>query len=102
MGVLAVVVGVTGIVVGAVRQDEFVPATADPRPPAAAATDLRFLRRAAPARTTMVDPAGTVVATFTDGARTATLDGPPRTFAEPRLSTPSVNTRVWVRLLPQA
>jgi cell wall-associated NlpC family hydrolase len=100
MGALAMVVGGTGIVVGAVREDAVVPVTVDAPPlPAAAAT--RALRRDAPARTTMVDAAGTVVATFTDGARTATLDGPPRSFAEPQFSPASVNTRVWVRLLPR-
>ncbi len=103
MAALAVVVGVSGIVVGAVREDVGVPATMDAPPSraAAAASDLRYLRRDAPARTSMVDTGGTVRATFTDGARTVTLDGPPRSFAEPQFSPASVSTRVWVRLLPR-
>jgi cell wall-associated NlpC family hydrolase len=104
MGVLAMVVGVAGIVVGGKREDANAPATVDAplsRAAAPAASDLRYLRRDAPARTSMVDAAGTVLATFTDGARTVTLDGPTRTFAEPQFSTASVVTRVWVRLLPQ-
>ncbi|TQM05936.1 NlpC/P60 family protein [Pseudonocardia kunmingensis] len=102
MGGLALVVGIGGIVVGAVREEAVVPATAAAAPPSrAAASDLRFLRRDDPARTTVVDAAGTVLATFTDGARTVTLDGPERTFAEPQFAGAPVITRVWVRLLPE-
>jgi cell wall-associated NlpC family hydrolase len=106
MGVLAVVVGVGGIAVGVVRGDQV---RLLPAAPSAAASslsgtpvsDLRFLRREEPARTTVVDAAGTVLATFTDGARTVTLDGPERTFAEPQFPGRAVTTRVWVRLLPE-
>ena len=103
MGALAVAVGVLGIVVGGVRENAVVPPTVDAPPSraATAASDLRYLRRDAPARTSMVDAAGTVRATFTDGARTVTLDGPARSFAEPQFSKASVSTRMWVRLLPQ-
>ncbi|WP_433559496.1 NlpC/P60 family protein [Pseudonocardia xinjiangensis] len=103
MGVLAVVVGVSGIVVGDLREDAGAAATAAAPPPRTAAwsSELRYLRRDALARTSMVDAAGTVRATFTDGARTVTLDGPLRRFAEPRFTTASVSTRVWVRLLPR-
>jgi cell wall-associated NlpC family hydrolase len=102
MAVLAVAVGVAGIVVGVVREEAVVPATAVAAPPSrAAASDLRFLRRDEPARTTVVDADGTVLATFTDGARTVTLDGPERTFAEPQFGGAPVVTRVWVRLLPE-
>jgi cell wall-associated NlpC family hydrolase len=90
--------------VGAVREEELGPATAvaaPPSPAAAASSDLRFLRRDAPPRTTVVDTAGTVLATFTDGARSATLDGPVRTFAEPQFGGAPVTTPVWVRLLPE-
>ena len=99
MGVLAVVVGVTGTVVGELWDDPVAPGGAPSRV-AAASADLRFLRRDAPAGTTVVDTAGTVLATLTDGARTATIDGPPRTFAEPQFGGAPVTTRVWVRLLP--
>src|SRR4051812_4305666 len=44
---------------------------------------LEYERIATPARTVARDRHGTVVATFTDGARTAVLTGPGRTFAEP-------------------
>jgi cell wall-associated NlpC family hydrolase len=106
MGVLAVVVGVGGIAVGLVRGDQV---RLLPQAPSAAASslsgtpvsDLRFQRREEPARTTVVDAAGTVLATFTDGARTVTLDGPERTFTEPQFPGRAVTTRVWVRLLPE-
>jgi cell wall-associated NlpC family hydrolase len=54
-----------------------------------------------PPRTVVRDTGGTVVATLTDGARTAVLRGPSRTFAEPRTTAATVTTRSWVRLLPR-
>jgi len=63
---------------------------------------LHFERIGNPARTVARDPRGTVVATFTDGARTAVLTGPSRTFTEPRTTDAKVVTRSWVRLLPKA
>jgi len=63
---------------------------------------LHFERVGNPARTVARDRHGTVIATFTDGARTAVLTGPSRTFAEPRTTDAKVVTRSWVRLLPQA
>ncbi|MFD7404058.1 NlpC/P60 family protein [Streptomyces sp. NPDC059866] len=62
---------------------------------------LHFERIDNPARTVARDPRGTVVATFTDGARTAVLTGPSRTFAEPRTTDAKVVTKSWVRLLPK-
>lgn len=62
----------------------------------------RYERLAKPARTVVRDGDGAVVATFTDGARTAVLTGPTRTFAEPRTTDAKVVTDSWVRLLPQA
>jgi cell wall-associated NlpC family hydrolase len=100
MGGLAVVVGVTGIVVGRLGADA-PPPPVQPAQVTAASADLQYVRRDDPARTTVVDGAGTVLATFTDGARTATLDGPPRTFAEPQFGGAPVTTRQWVRLLPE-
>lgn len=44
---------------------------------------------------------GVVLATFTDGARTATLTGPTRTFSEPTHTNARVVTDDWVRLLPK-
>jgi cell wall-associated NlpC family hydrolase len=79
MAVLAVGVGVGGIVLGAQREEAWVASTAaSPSTVAPASTELRFVRRDDPARTTVVDAAGTVLATFTDGARTVTLGGPER------------------------
>ncbi|MGW3124449.1 NlpC/P60 family protein [Streptomyces sp. NPDC001107] len=63
---------------------------------------LHFERIGNPARTVARDRRGTVVATFTDGARTAVLTGPSRTFAEPRTTDAEVVTKSWVRLLPKA
>lgn len=100
MGGLAVVVGVTGIAVGELREPTSAP-LAQPSRAVAATTDMQVVRRDDPARSTLVDGAGTVLATFTDGARTATLDGPSRTFAEPQFGGAPVTTREWVRLLPE-
>jgi cell wall-associated NlpC family hydrolase len=63
---------------------------------------LHFERIGNPTRTVARDPRGTVIATFTDGARTAVLTGPSRTFAEPRTTSARVVTKSWVRLLPKA
>lgn len=100
MGVLALVVGGSGIVVGRMQDAPPEPGAPESRV-AAAAADLRFLRREDPDGTTVVDAAGTVLATLTDGARTVTLEGPERTFAEPQFEGEAVTTRVWVRLLPE-
>ncbi|MBV2357934.1 C40 family peptidase [Streptomyces sp. J2-1] len=54
-----------------------------------------------PARSVLRDAGGAVVATFTDGARTATLKGPSRTFSEPANTTSRVVTDDWVRLMPE-
>ena len=106
MGAAAVAVGVSGIVVGALREDTGSLAAAAAVTGRRAASspgplDLQFFRLDEPARTVVVDAGGTVVATLTDGARTATLDGAERTFAEPRFTAATVVSRVWVRLLPQ-
>jgi cell wall-associated NlpC family hydrolase len=101
MGGLALVVGITGIAVGQLREQAS-PPPVQPSRVASATADVQIVRRENPARSTVVDDAGTVLATFTDGARTATLDGPSRTFAEPQFGGAPVTTRVWVRLLPEA
>lgn len=79
------------------------------QPPAAPGAGIRarsgpleFERIGNPDRTVARDRHGAVVATFTDGARTAVLTGPGRTFAEPRTTDAEVVTNSWVRLLPQA
>lgn len=53
-----------------------------------------------PDRTIVSDGRGTVLATFTDGARTVVLTGPIRTFAEPGSTPAAVHTSSWVRLAP--
>ncbi|MFE2595508.1 C40 family peptidase [Streptomyces sp. NPDC059396] len=45
---------------------------------------------------------GDILASFTDGARTATLTGPSRTFDEPANTSTRVVTENWVRLMPEA
>lgn len=54
-----------------------------------------------PDRTMVRDASGDIVATFTDGSRTAVLRGPVRKFTEPRTTTASVSTDRWVRLMQQ-
>lgn len=62
----------------------------------------KWERVQSPARSVLRDGSGQVLATFTDGARTATLTGPSRTFSEPATTTSRVVTDNWVRLLPEA
>ncbi|MEU6225532.1 NlpC/P60 family protein [Streptomyces sp. NPDC047042] len=59
-----------------------------------------FQRLSGPARTVVRTADGSTLATFTDGARTAVLVGPTRTFSEPRTTTATVTTDAWVRVLP--
>lgn len=54
-----------------------------------------------PARSVLRGSDGQVRAVFTDGARTATLTGPARTFAEPSSTNSEVSTTDWVRLMPE-
>ncbi|MEV0847297.1 hypothetical protein AB0J21_15755 [Streptomyces sp. NPDC049954] len=55
-----------------------------------------------PDRSVLRGEKGQVLATFTDGARTATLRGPSRTFTEPVNTKSRVVTEDWVRLMPEA
>src|SRR4051812_36097321 len=55
-----------------------------------------------PERSVLRGESGQVLATFTDGARTATLKGASRTFSEPANTKSRVVTEDWVRLLPEA
>ncbi|MFJ6935464.1 C40 family peptidase [Streptomyces sp. NPDC101132] len=54
-----------------------------------------------PERSVLRGGDGNVIATFTDGARTATLTGPSRTFTEPATTKTRVVTTDWVRLMPE-
>ncbi len=62
---------------------------------------VRYERLAGPDRTVVRDASGATVATLTDGARTAVLAGPSRTFGEAKFTTATVTTVAWVRLLPE-
>ncbi|MEV6426106.1 NlpC/P60 family protein [Streptomyces sp. NPDC051662] len=55
-----------------------------------------------PARSVLRSGDGDILATFTDDARTATLNGPSRTFDEPTNTKSRVVTENWVRLMPEA
>ncbi|MFG2290144.1 NlpC/P60 family protein [Streptomyces sp. NPDC048595] len=59
----------------------------------------RFEHHTAPARTVVRATDGRVLATFTDGARTALLAGPTRTWSEPRTTGAVVRSGAWVRLM---
>jgi hypothetical protein len=62
----------------------------------------RIQRMASPNRTQILDRSGRPIAIMTDGARTAHLFGPMRTFEEPRFTVAKVKTDMWVRLAPRA
>ncbi|MGW5278237.1 NlpC/P60 family protein [Streptomyces collinus] len=55
-----------------------------------------------PTRSVLRSENGDILGTFTDGARTATLRGPSRTFTEPANTQSRVVTQDWVRLMPEA
>ena len=61
----------------------------------------RWSRLENPARSVLRDGNGRIQAVFTDGARTATLTGPARTFEEPASTSSKVSTTDWVRLMPE-
>ncbi|MCX4985717.1 C40 family peptidase [Streptomyces sp. NBC_00572] len=61
----------------------------------------RWTRLANPARSVLRGADGQVKAVLTDGARTAKLTGPARTFAEPASTASKVSTTDWVRLMPE-
>ncbi|MEU3722795.1 NlpC/P60 family protein [Streptomyces sp. NPDC031705] len=69
--------------------------------PSGAAGARKWERVRSPDRSVLRDGTGQVLATFTDGARTATLTGPSRTFTEPANTTSRVVTENWVRLMPE-
>ncbi|MEU4653019.1 NlpC/P60 family protein [Streptomyces sp. NPDC023723] len=54
-----------------------------------------------PARSVLRGSDGQIKAVLTDGARTATLTGAARTFAEPTSTSSKVSTTDWVRLMPE-
>ena len=70
--------------------------------PTRGASGYTYQRSTAPDRTEITDSSGEPVAIMTDGARTAHIHGPSRTFEEPRFTDAKVETDMWVRLAPQA
>ncbi|MEH0938131.1 NlpC/P60 family protein [Micromonospora psammae] len=70
--------------------------------PARGPSGYSYQRSTSPDRTEIIDSSGQPVATMTDGARTAHIHGPPRTFEEPHYTAAKVETTYWVRLAPQA
>lgn len=95
---IGVVIGVVGLAVGVTRGAD----SASVAVPTVRA-DLSFERLADPGRTVVrLRPSGDVVATLTDGSRTAVFPGPARTFADPKFTRATVRSTTWVRLLPQA
>ena len=95
---VGVLIGLLGLGVGVTRGPDF---TSVAVPTARA--ELSYDRLENPGRTVVrVRSSGDVVATLTDGARTAVLPGPPRTFADPKFTRATVTSTTWVRLLPRA
>lgn len=63
--------------------------------------EARWSRLENPARSVLRGADGQIKAVYTDGARTATLTGPARTFTEPASTSSKVSTTDWVRLMPE-
>ncbi|GAA2567227.1 MULTISPECIES: C40 family peptidase [Streptomyces] len=63
--------------------------------------EMTWSRLENPARSVLRGADGQIQGVFTDGARTATLTGPARTFAEPTSTSSKVSTTDWVRLMPE-
>ncbi|WP_285506959.1 NlpC/P60 family protein [Actinokineospora sp. NBRC 105648] len=62
---------------------------------------ISYQRLTGPDRTMARDGRGAVLAVFTDGARTVLVNGPNRTFREPKATTAAINTQAWIRLAPE-
>lgn len=69
--------------------------------PAPDGSGYGYRRSTSPDRTEIISSSGHPVAIMTDGARTAHIYGPSRTFEEPRFTNTTVETNFWVRLAPQ-
>ncbi len=110
IALVAALIGAVGLLAGVAIAPLFALTAQLPGTPAAARVAVGpsadpagfvFQRLAGPDRTVVTDRAGTVVATFTDGARTVAVTGPERTFTEPRFTHAAVRTTTWARLAPQ-
>jgi hypothetical protein len=80
------------------RDSRVVVASRTIHPPA---TSCSYVRLDSPPRTEVLDQNDTMVATFTDGARSTVLNGPNRSFADSGRTTAVVSTDTWVRFTPQ-
>ncbi|GAA3861397.1 hypothetical protein GCM10022243_29430 [Saccharothrix violaceirubra] len=94
--VVAVAILAAGLTVWLSRDDPAHIAVDVPDPAA-----LSYDRADNPPRTIVRDGTGAVVAVLTDDARTAVVNGPRRTFSEPKSTSATVDTSAWVRLLPR-
>ncbi|MGH3769277.1 MAG: NlpC/P60 family protein [Pseudonocardiaceae bacterium] len=101
LAAIAILVGVIGIVIGRLRDVDTTVATPAPSTTTASTAELSYSRLSNPGRTVVRDTTGAVVATLTDGARTANLAGPQRTFTDRGFTTATVTSHTWVRLLPR-
>ncbi|AJF63793.1 C40 family peptidase [Streptomyces vietnamensis] len=100
----ALLLGASVYLTGELRKDRAVPSppvVADKATARASDSALTYERLSDPNRTVARGGDGSVVASFTDGARTAVLAGPVRTFTEARFTKAKVVTDRWVRLLPR-
>lgn len=101
---LRVAVGLAALVVAGpgTVPDAAARSTAPARPgPAATTSTWTFKSLSSPSRVQVLDGGTQPVATFTAGARTVTLRGPSRTFAEPSTTSATITSTTWVRLLPR-
>lgn len=103
---VAVLVAAVAVVVVALRPDPAavsLPAAVagTPGTPADASGELTYERLTRPVRTQVKDADGRVLAVLTDGARTARISGPERTFGEPSFTHATVTTDAWIRLTPK-
>lgn len=63
--------------------------------------EISYERLVNPPRTVVRGSSGVVLTMFTDGAHTAVLAGPARSFRTSRAASETVSTSAWVRLLPK-
>jgi cell wall-associated NlpC family hydrolase len=108
-----VLLGVVAVAAGAfIYFDQDTPSSASPSAVTAAEQSAGALPQAVnegytferldnPPRTVARDARKVVAATMTDGARTVVLNGPSRTFGEPKATKSDITTNAWVRLAPQ-
>jgi cell wall-associated NlpC family hydrolase len=106
---IAFVIGLVVLALGLTHRIDSAPTNVPAKVPTPTASGpvtkaaLVYDRLDHPGRTVVrLRSSGKVVATLTDGARTAALSGPARTFADPKFTKATVRSTTWVRLLPKA